>query len=133
MVDNRERLQGVVPERMAEAAPNYSQPSHDFTLQAVMELQKSVGKLEATLDNVAQKIDDQKNEVKGVCTRLDAVDKTLNRTIGGAVVSAILIVAASSVVWWLIGDTVVNMRDQMISAPVVIKSPVVDNVSPKKK
>lgn len=68
------------------------QPGHDFTLQAVMELQKSVGEINANLQAMKSSLDGVKNKV-------DDLVGWKNKILGGA---AVLVAVASLL--WLIGS-----------------------------
>ena len=62
------------------------QPGHDFVLQAVMELQLAVGKLDAKLDGVKTSIDSTKSKV-------DDLVGWKNKILGGVAVLVAIIAA----------------------------------------
>jgi len=59
--------------------PTFAQPGHDFTLQAVMELQKSVGSMSAKIDRVIEDVKDHGAELTGI-------SRKINFFLGGATV-----------------------------------------------
>jgi hypothetical protein len=82
----------IAPQTAPQAA--FSQPGHDFTLQAVMELHKSVGEMNATMrgmknsiDSVKGKVDDLvgwKHMIIGGAAALGAVIALLGFVVGKA-------------------------------------------------
>jgi hypothetical protein len=46
--------------------PKYAQPGHDFTLQAVMEMHKSIGELTAKTDRLIADVDGQSAKIDGL-------------------------------------------------------------------
>ena len=52
-----------VPQMPQTSPSNFGQPNHDFTLQAVMELQKSMGEMNSTLKTLSSTIDGVKGKV----------------------------------------------------------------------
>ena len=59
--------------------PDYSQRGHDFTLQCVVELQKSVGAMGAKIDRLVTDVGDHGKEISGI-------SKKINLFLGGAAV-----------------------------------------------
>lgn len=53
-----------VPQVPMSTPSQFGMPGHDFTLQAVMELQKSLGQMEAKLDGVVRSVDSMKTKVE---------------------------------------------------------------------
>jgi hypothetical protein len=54
----------VAPGRMPETPPpRYAQPGHDFTLQAVIEMQKSLGELFAKTDRLISDVSKQGEKI----------------------------------------------------------------------
>ncbi len=62
---------------------NYTGHTHDFTLQAVMELQKSVGELTSTIKTMSTSLD-------GVKAKVDDLVGWKNKIIGGAAVLTVV-------------------------------------------
>jgi hypothetical protein len=46
--------------------PNYAQPGHDFTLQAVMEMRESVGRLNANVERLIADTKSQGDKIDGL-------------------------------------------------------------------
>lgn len=67
------------PPQTTPSAPGYGLHSHDFTLQAVMELQKSVGEMNANIGAMKSSMDGMKSKVE------DLVGWK-NKVLGGAAV-----------------------------------------------
>lgn len=86
----------VSPTSFPETAPpKYVQPGYDFTLQAVIEMQKSIGELSAKTDRLI-------TDVKSQGEKIDKIRLTLAWVAGGAavvgvVVGAIITIAAKFV------------------------------------
>jgi hypothetical protein len=77
--------QGTEPKSFpATTPPSYSQPGHDFTLQAVMEMQKNVGELVARTDRLISDVKSQGDKIDNLRIRFAWVT-------GGAVVVGALI------------------------------------------
>jgi hypothetical protein len=74
------------PRNFPEVTPRYSQPSHDFTLQAVMEMKESVGQLSAKTDRLIA-------DVKSQGDKVDAIRTKLTLVAGGAAVIGFLFAA----------------------------------------
>lgn len=77
-VDSAPSSPQTTPDRIA-----HGQPGHDFTLQAVMELQKSVGELVARVDALRSSVD-------GVRSKVDDLVGWKHRIVGGAVVFGVV-------------------------------------------
>lgn len=71
------------PKSFAEVTPRFSQPTHDFTLQAVMEMKESIGQLSAKTDRLIA-------DVKSQSDKVDAIRTKMNFVTGGAVVIGFL-------------------------------------------
>ena len=72
---------------VAQSTPDavrLAQPGHDFVLQAVIEMQRSVGNLDSKLDGV-------KSSVDGVKSKVDDLVAWKHKILGGAAVLAIVI------------------------------------------
>lgn len=67
--------------------PRFSQPGHDFTLQAVIEMQKSIGELSAKTDRLI-------SDVKSHGDKIDGIRLTLAWVAGGAAVVGVIVGAA---------------------------------------
>lgn len=78
----------ITPQSFPEVTPpNYPSPDHSFTLQAIMEMQKSLGKLEQAvitlteeskkngekIDDISHKIYGAKYFISGICIVITAV------------------------------------------------------------
>lgn len=66
--------------------PKFAQPGHDFTLQAVIEMQKSIGELCAKTDRLIA-------DVKSHGEKIDKIRMTLAWVAGGAAVTAVIVSA----------------------------------------
>jgi hypothetical protein len=76
-----------VPASTAQVAPSYmsaQSSDHSFTLQAIMELQKSVGEMNASLQSVKASVD-------GIKGKVDDLVGWKNRILGGAAVLAAVV------------------------------------------
>jgi hypothetical protein len=67
--------------------PAYAQPGHDFTLQAVIQMQKSIGELCAKTDRLI-------SDVKSHGDKIDGIRLTLAWVAGGAAVVGVIVGAA---------------------------------------
>jgi hypothetical protein len=74
------------PRSFAEVNPRFPQPTHDFTLQAVMEMKESVGQLSAKTDRLIA-------DVKSQGEKVDAIRTKLTLVAGGAAVIGFLFAA----------------------------------------
>lgn len=77
--------------QLAQSTPyvvSHATGSHDFTLQAVMELQKSVGELNANMQGMKSSLD-------GVKAKVDDLVGWKNKILGGAAVFTVLIAVLS--------------------------------------
>ncbi|MCK7458473.1 hypothetical protein [Idiomarina aminovorans] len=70
--DNRQQ-----PQTGATGTPTHHQPGHDFTLQTIMELQKSVGSLESEIKGLREAQTNTLNRTEKACDKLESVDKKL--------------------------------------------------------
>lgn len=80
-----------VPTEFASVTPRVSQTGHDFTLQAVIEMQRSIGELTAKTDRLIADVKSQGEKVDSVRLRIAWVT-------GGAAVVGFLIAFALAVV-----------------------------------
>jgi hypothetical protein len=87
------------PQSFAQTTPEYAQPSHDFTLQAVMQVQRTLGEIDQKLDTV-------RDQIKSHGDKIDNIEKIVDRVKTGAIVGGVLISAFGAFVWWAIGDRV---------------------------
>lgn len=69
-------------------------PDHSFTLQAIMDLHKSVGELGSKMDAVKSSVDSTKSKV-------DDLLRWKNMILGGAVVLGVVIAVAWALMWKL--------------------------------
>jgi hypothetical protein len=78
----------VPPESFPETVPpKYAQFGHDFTLQAIIEMQKSIGELCAKTDRLI-------SDVKSHGDKIDGIRLTLAWVAGGAAVVGVIVGAA---------------------------------------
>lgn len=80
----------TTPTSFPETTPRYAQSGHDFTLQAVIEMQRSIGELSAKTDRLIA-------DVKSQGDKIDSVRITLAWAAGGAAVVGFLIAVALGV------------------------------------
>lgn len=93
-----------------ESPPQRNMPTHDFTLQAVMEMQKSIGGLETSvkslnesLTKISGKIDSLETKVSGISHKVYAAGVVLailiaiGGTVGGFIVNKAWDIAFSQV------------------------------------
>lgn len=101
----------TVPQ-VPQTSPMYGagMPSHDFTLQAVMELQKSVGELNANLASMKSSLDSVKSKV-------DDLVGWKNKVLGGAA----MLLLVGSVLGWSVSK---------LSDYVTLKSPTTTQQQP---
>jgi hypothetical protein len=55
-----------VPRSFPEVTPRFTQPGHDFTLQAIMEMKESVGQLSAKTDRLISDVKSQGDKIDGM-------------------------------------------------------------------
>lgn len=84
MANKRQSEREATPQDFPQVTPRISQPGHDFTLQTVMEMQRSLGELGAKVDRLI-------NDVKGHGEKLDSVRMRLAWVAGGAAVLGFLV------------------------------------------
>lgn len=87
----------------------YGQPNHDFTLQAVMEMQKTVGELNASVQAL-------KGSVDGVKVKVDDLVSWKHKIIGG--------VAVLSIVATILGFLIAKASEYVTLKPGVVTSTV---------
>jgi hypothetical protein len=87
-------LEGV-PSSSASTTPSFGNHDHSFTLQAIMEMQKSIGALQASSNNVSSSVDT-------LSKKLDKTDEKLSgvthKIYGATAVLAILVALGGFVV-----------------------------------
>ncbi len=61
----------ITPTSFPETTPpRFAQPGHDFTLQAVIEMQRSIGELAAKTDRLIADVKSQGDKVDGIRTTI---------------------------------------------------------------
>lgn len=95
----------------------YGPPHHDFTLQTIMELQKSVGAITSKLDSIDSSMGGVKGSVDSVKTKVDDLVALKNKVIGGAIALG----AVAGIVGFIVGKA---------SDYVTIKQPVASAQAP---
>jgi hypothetical protein len=61
------------PRSFAEVTPRFPQPTHDFTLQAVMEMKESIGQLSAKTDRLIADVKSQGDKIETIRTKMTLV------------------------------------------------------------
>jgi hypothetical protein len=69
----------IAPTSYPETTPRFAQPGHDFTLQAIIEMQRTLGELSAKTDRLM-------TDVKSQGDKIDKVRLRLSWVAGGAAV-----------------------------------------------
>ena len=93
---NRER-EGS-PASLPEGNPSMAAPyDHSFTLQAIMEMQKTLGSLDAKVGGISGDIAGFKTQMEGFSDKIDKIRHWQSVVSGGAIV-----VAAIAVIIWSI-------------------------------
>lgn len=98
----------TVPQ-LPQSTPQVGMPGHDFTLQAVMEMQKSIGEMNA-------KMDAMKTSLDGLKGKVDDLVGWKNKILGGVAVLGVVIAGLT----WVISkasDYVEVKTKQMTSDP----------------
>lgn len=80
----QENPRETAPTSFPETTPRFAQPGHDFTLQAVVEMQRSIGELCAKTDRLIA-------DVKSQGEKIDSVRLRMAWIAGGAAVVGFLI------------------------------------------
>jgi uncharacterized membrane-anchored protein YjiN (DUF445 family) len=75
--------------------PNYPSPTHDFTLQAVMHMQETVGKLVEAVNSLKEQVKEQGAELRSVGKDVHAA-----RIVGG------VLVAIGGLIGWVIHELI---------------------------
>lgn len=81
-----------------------------------MQLQKSVGELSAKIDGMVTSLGAQKS-------KLDEIEKVVDRVKTGAIVAAAIISAVAVVFWWAIGDRITVAVRSALASPPAISTP----------
>ena len=66
----QDQTRDTVPPSFAETTPRVAQPGHDFTLQAVVEMQRSIGELVAKTDRLITDVKSQGDKIDSVRMKL---------------------------------------------------------------
>jgi hypothetical protein len=92
--EDRERGREAPPQRMAETnPPTVPMVDYSFTLQAIMEMQKSVGKLTEAVESL-------KEQTRGHGHKLDQIGKDVHAAkVVIGVVGSLILVAAGFLGW----------------------------------
>lgn len=81
MAARRPIVQDTTPQATPAGTPNGGfsgqQHGHDFTLQAVMEMQKSIGSIESSINNLADKIGDQSQAMSDLKKKVGSIEKVM--------------------------------------------------------
>lgn len=103
------------PGQMPSSAPTFASPDHSFTLQAIMEMQKTVGKLEGTIvalqTSVAEAAEIQRRSCEGIEGELKAVKEKLSGVTHKLYAAGVVLAIAG-----VIGGWVINKSWDLISA-----------------
>ena len=90
----------VAPHDLPEMPPpRHVHPGHDFTLQAVMEMQRTLGQFTAKIERLIE-------DVGRLSTKIGEVEKAVERVKTGAVVAGAILSIVGIVFWWAIGDRI---------------------------
>lgn len=76
MVENRKQARESTPTAFPQSEPRIGLPGHDFTLQAVIEMQRSLGDLSAKVDRLI-------NDTKSHGEKIDSVRMKFAWVAGG--------------------------------------------------
>ncbi len=90
----REKFQEPAPSEFPVTKPQFAQPGHDFTLQAVIEMQRSIGELSAKTDRLI-------SDVKSQGDKIDKVRILISRLGGGAAVVLFITAVVLAIVRYL--------------------------------
>jgi hypothetical protein len=113
---SREDQEDVVPDSMPETPrPRPAQPGHDFTLQAVMEMQRTLG-------GVTEKIDALSGKLEKVADKLSDVEMAVHAVKIGAIVAGAILTIVGGVLWWAIGDRVTAAVHNALGAPPTVQT-----------
>jgi hypothetical protein len=105
----RGQSEDIPPGNLPETSPTYPHSDYSFTLQTVMELQKSTGQLISKVDRLC-------DDVQGFGTRLGTVEKAVDRVKTGIYVASAILTIVGFVFWWAIGDRVTTAVKSAISS-----------------
>ncbi len=79
MVARRPTFQDTTPQAKPTGMPSgefSGHHGHDFTLQAVMEMQKTIGSIESSINNLADKVMDQTTSMSDLKKKSDRLKKS---------------------------------------------------------
>jgi hypothetical protein len=105
VVDPTERDEGDIPREFANVPP--PKPvmlDHSFTLQAVMELQKSVAELAAKADRLISDVSKQSEKIEGVRDQISFVKGAM--WVIGIVMAGVLVVVG----WYFSGKLSITLK-----------------------
>jgi hypothetical protein len=106
----------TAPPPRSDTLPPPAQAGHDFTLQAIMEMQKTLGQFTAKIDRLVE-------DSGKLTTRLGEVEKAVDRVKTGAIVGAAIFSVVGVVLWWAIGDRITVAVRTAITTPSIIIPP----------
>lgn len=87
---------GTTPSSMPEGTPELAYPTdHSWTLQAVMDLNKTVGVLGEKIDRLAGDINSQNSKIEEFSKKIDKISHWQSLVTGGAIVAA----TCAAIVW----------------------------------
>lgn len=107
-----------VPQSLPPAFSNHGQ-GHDFTLQAIMELQKSVAEMNTTMRAMKESLD-------GVKSKVDDLIGWKHKIIGGAAV----LVVVGGVIGWVIGKASEYVSVRVPAGVPVVVAPAPPTAAP---
>jgi hypothetical protein len=106
----------ATPQSMPKTTPQeYSSAGHDFTLQAVMEMQRTLG-------GVAERIDGLSGGLEKMADKLGDIEKAVHAVKIGAIVAGAILTVVGGVLWWAIGDRVTAAVHTALGAPAVVQA-----------
>jgi len=85
----------TAPSEYPQVTPRDVPQNHDFTIQCVIEMQRTLGELVAKVDMVNER-------TLSISKKVEDIQARINYVIGGAVVAVVLV----GVIWWLVADRV---------------------------
>lgn len=108
-------------------SPAYGAGDHSFTLQAIMEMQKTLGELKASIDT-------QKSSIDGLKTKVDDLVGWKNMSFGGAAVLGAIIAAFAFIVgktWDYVSTKapIPQATQQVVPAPPTLPQSVLERPS----
>lgn len=94
------------PQTGATGTPTPHQPGHDFTLQTIMELQKSVGSLESKIDGLREAQTNTLNRTDKALDKLEKIDKKVYAAL-------VVLVIFSGITGWMINKAYDLSKDTL--------------------